>query len=154
MVSNILSITALARQGLTSVATSNRSSIGGADAEFVADSTVALDAMTGNLLGQGFTVGNFEIRKQWRHDSANATATATTAAFVIRDVLYPDLNITAADFYVTTFADGTGTAAVKHHLADHAVASRAAQGSAHAEHDGPGFKYNFRIDTLAGVARS
>ncbi|KAL1890885.1 hypothetical protein Sste5346_008026 [Sporothrix stenoceras] len=176
----IISIATNARSGFAGVGTSNRRALllRGADSGLgSAYSTALLDAVTEQLLSQGFIVGNSEVRTLSRrsgsgsnttsfssYSSPTAATDSVTAAFVIHDVVHPNLTITPADFHFTSYADGTETVLVKHRLADHAqnnsnsnnrttVAGRSTQVSAQPQHDGPGFKYNYRLDVLADEAR-
>ncbi|OAA54583.1 hypothetical protein SPI_08829 [Niveomyces insectorum RCEF 264] len=127
----------------TGVGTSNKHRRdGGGDN---ATSVLAADIFASHLESNGFSFGQIETTTtvSRRDNNANVTGAPDVAeSFVIRNVVDPTSNITAADFHYTSFADGTGYIHVIHTtVGDNGDTSHSNVLSK--RHDGAGFKYNW-----------
>ncbi|CAK7213173.1 hypothetical protein SBRCBS47491_001712 [Sporothrix bragantina] len=147
MVAGLIAMGTYSSSGFTKAVASRRRSADATD-----HSTTLLNIFADHLFEQGYAVGGVEVHPQTdqerrRDSTAESSASNTVAAsFALRDVVHPNQTFTAADLLLTTYVDGTGTLLVKHQLPGQTKRS--------ANHDGPGFKYNYRYEVLADAARN
>ena len=107
----------------------------------------ASDASTSDIFVEhlklgGFSFGQIEttttVSRRATNDNTTAAAPEVAESFIIRNVVEPSGNITAADFHYTSFTNGTGYLHVIHATTDGGDSNGLEK-----RHNGAGFKYSW-----------